>query len=130
MKSWMIIFALVLPLGAHAQMKFREVFCEVKLANKLMDKTIFYLRPGQKVSARMSILNGTDEIIVTVDHNMRGKSQIIIRDYHGGVKSKRDQLNKHTEKVKMKDMVNKQVKMVFRPNKLKKQLNVNCKRIK
>jgi len=78
----------------------------------------------------MSILNGTDEIFLTVDHNMSGKSVILIRDYHGGVKSSRAQLNKHTEKVAMKDLKRNGVKMVFRPNTLKKEIDVFCKRIK
>lgn len=129
MKLFIILIGLTLSFGSFAQ-RFRQIGCEVKLDNKLQDKTIFYLRPGQRVTARMSILNGKDEIFLTVDHNMRGKSQIQIRDYHGGVKAERDQLNKHTEKVEMKNLVQKQVMMVFRPNTLKRDIKVYCKRLK
>jgi hypothetical protein len=72
-KTRIIFFGLLFSFGVHAK-SFRVMACEVKLQNKLQDKTTFYLRPGQKVTARMSILNGTDEIFLTVDHNMRGKS--------------------------------------------------------
>ena len=129
MKTWIIFFGLIFSICVHAK-SYRVIACEVKLKNQLQDKTTFYLRPGQKVTARMSILNGTDEIFLTVNHNMSGKSAIQIRDYHGGVKSERAQLNKHTEKVAMKDLKQKSVKMVFRPNTLKKEIEVFCKRIK
>ena len=129
MKTWIIFFGLIFSIGVHAK-KFRVIACEVKFEKRLQDKTTFYLRPGQKVTARMSILNGTDEIFLTIDHNMSGKSSIQIRDYHGGVKSERAQLNKHTEKVAMKDLKQKRVKMVFRPNTLKKEIAVYCRRIK
>ena len=129
MKNWIIFLGLIFSIGIHAQ-GYRVIGCEVKLNNKLMDKTTFYLNPGQKVTARMSILNGTDEIFLTVDHNMKGKSAILIRDYHGGVKSSRAQLNKHTEKVTMKELKSQAVIITFRPNSLKKEIKVICKRIK
>lgn len=130
MKTSMILLALLFSYGTYAAQKFRIIACQVKLDNELMDKTTFYLNLGQKVTSRMSILNGLDEIFLTIDHNMHGKSVISIRDYHSGVKSSRSQLNKHTEKVAMKAMKQKQVKMVFRPNTLKKEIQVFCQRIK
>jgi hypothetical protein len=69
------------------------------------DRTRIYLRPGGKVTTRMSVKNGLGEVFITVSHSILGMSKLKIRDFHDGMVKETDRMTIYEQKFGMKKII-------------------------